>query len=232
MKLRCLLIDDEYLSLDVLENYLKQVPHLELVGSFTNPVEALAKLHEQNIDLLFCDVQMPQLSGLHLVESLPNQPMVVFTTAFKEHALEGFELDAVDFLVKPIRFERFLKAANKATELATLKRQQLQFAQEPQPKNYQMIKVHHKTLKVLHSDILYIEGLREYVTYHTVAKKLVALESLKQLEIALPKDFMRIHKSYIVSLSKVDSLVGNMLEIGGRQIPIGGSYREQVLEAL
>lgn len=232
MKLRCLLIDDEYLSLDVLESYLKQVPHLELVGAYTNPVETLTVLHEQSIDLLFCDVQMPQLSGLHLVQSLPNQPMVVFTTAFKEHALEGFELDAVDFLVKPIRFERFLKAVNKATELAAMKRQQLQSAQGGTQKNYKMIKVHHKTVKVLHSDILFIEGLREYVTYHTTTKKLVALESLKQLEATLPIDFMRIHKSFIVSLSKVTSLVGNMVEVNGRQLPIGGSYREQVLEAL
>lgn len=231
MKLRCILLDDEYLSLDVLKGYLERVTHLELVAAYTNPMEALATLNAQSIDLLFCDVHMPQLSGIQLVKSLSRQPMVVFTTAFKEHALDGFELDAVDFLVKPFPFERFLKAVNKATELAVMRRNKLVVPEAPE-KNYQLIKVHHKVMKVLHEDILYIEGLREYVTFHTPTKKLVALESLKHLEAALPNDFMRIHKSFIVSLSKIDSLVGNMVEVNGRQLPIGGSYREQVLEAL
>lgn len=235
MKFRCIIVDDEYLSLNVLETYIQKIPHLELAGRFSDPMAALSAISQQPADILFCDVNMPQLSGIDLVKSLPTKPMVIFTTAFKEHALDGFELNAVDFLVKPIRFERFVRSVNKATNLARLQNPALappEPAETSPQKDYRMVKSHHKTIKLRHDDILYIQGLREYVTYHTATEKLVALESLKKLESALPDDFMRIHKSYIVAMSKVDSILGNMLEINGTQLPIGGSYKEQVLHRL
>ncbi len=229
--IKTLLVDDEYLALNLLEEFTGQVPDLEIVEKVKSPMRALEILHQTPIDLLFLDIQMPTLSGNNLLKTLKNPPLTIFTTAYSDYAIEAFELHAVDYLLKPFSFERFLQAVNKAKE-------QLQFrASEPDivlpttSKDFFSIKVDGKIVKVHFDDILYIEGLKEYVRIVCRDARLVTLESLKNLEDLLPaNNFVRVHKSYIVAKSKVQSLDGNMLEIGKQKVPISRSKRDEIVE--
>lgn len=237
--LKCLIVDDEELARTLLDNYISRVPHLETVGKCANPLEAMQVLQNQPVDLIFLDIQMPELTGIEFLRTLPVKPLIIFTTAYKEYALEGFELDVVDYLLKPFRFERFLHAVNKAGKL-------LQSGQRPasappptatetppESKNYILVKADFKTYRIFFQDILYIESMKEYVAYHTPEGKTLSLGSLKSLEQELPTDqFMRIHKSYIVAKKKVSALEGNMVHIGKVKLPIGSSYRTAVLAEL
>jgi DNA-binding LytR/AlgR family response regulator len=221
--LRCLIVDDEELARALLENYVSRLPQLELAGLCKDPVEALQLMQAQAVDLLFLDIQMPGLTGIELLRTLPQKPLVIFTTAYPQYALEGYELDVVDYLLKPISFERFVQAVNKAAERR---------GQEP-AKDYILVKSEHKIHRIRYEDILYIQSMREYVSWHTTEGRILSLGSLKGLEEELPRShFIRVHKSYMVSKSKVQTLEGNMLHIGKEKIPIGASYREEVLRAL
>ncbi|MCI4669461.1 MAG: LytTR family DNA-binding domain-containing protein [Bacteroidia bacterium] len=234
-KIRTLLVDDEYLALKLLGEYSKNIPELEIVDRVKSPIKALDILNKQTVDLLFLDIQMPTLSGNNLLKTLKNPPLVIFTTAYSEYALEAFDLNAIDYLLKPFSFERFLQAVNKAKEQHYLRYQEKTSpapAPIPSPnKDYFSVKADGKIVKVFFEDILFIEGLKEYVRLICKDQRLVTLESLKKLEEILPsEEFIRVHKSYIVARKRVKSLDGNMLEIGQHKIPISRSKKEEIVE--
>lgn len=232
MTLNCLIIDDEQLARSLLKEFISKIPYLNLIGECKNPLDAFAFLEKQNIDLIFLDIQMPDLNGIEFLKSLNEKPAVILTTAYSEYALDGFDLDVTDYLVKPFSFDRFLKATNKAKEWNVVKSKNGN--KEVEGKNHISIYADHKVYKIKHDDILYIEGLKEYVSFFTSDnKRIITLESLKRLEELLPSDkFIRIHKSYIVPIDKIKSMEGNEVEIGSKKIPIGRSYKEEVVKKI
>ncbi|OYT16909.1 MAG: DNA-binding response regulator, partial [Bacteroidetes bacterium 4572_77] len=200
--MRCLIIDDEYLARVLISDYVSKLPYLKLVAICKNASEAMEILEKEPIDLMFLDIQMPQLTGMDFVKSLNNKPLTIFTTAYPEYAIDSYELDIIDYLLKPISFERFLLSVKKA-------QQQFKLIQKTEQKNYITIKSEHRLYKVLFQDILYIEGLKEYLSFYTKqGKRIITLESLKALEQKLPDNFTRIHRSYIVNRNEVKSLYG------------------------
>jgi len=240
MKIRCIVVDDEHFARKLLEKYIKKLPYLELLGMFKSPLDAMAFLQSQEVDLMFLDIQMPDLKGTDFLRSLRKQPLTIFTTAYQEYALEGYALDVIDYMLKPIRFDRFLEGVNKATaRLQLLQKaestppplaQSLQTSPHP---NVIILKANHKLYRIHPSDVYYIAGLKEYVTYHTTQGKIIVLDSLKELIRKLPSpQFMRIHRSYIVNTEHVASLYGNQVEIQGTYLPIGKSYVEVVKRQL
>lgn len=228
-RIKTLLVDDEYLALNLLENFINQVPGLEIVAKVKSPMQALEILREQPVDLLFLDIQMPTLSGNNLLKTLPNPPLTIFTTAYADYAIEAFDLNAVDYLLKPISFERFLQAVHKAKEQLQFRRKDV-VEEKPEPtKDFLIIKADGIVHKVFLKDIFYIESLREYVRVVTGSDKLVYLESMKKLEETLPSaKFMRVHKSFIIAKDKVRALNGNMLEIGNHRIPVARRKQAEV----
>ena len=234
--IKALLVDDEYLALNLLETFIQKVPGLEVVGKVKSPITALEILNQQAVDLMFLDIQMPALSGNSLLRTLQHPPLTIFTTAYSDYAVEAFGLNAVDYLLKPFSFERFLQAVNKAREQLDYSGRagkQAQLVLPGESRDFFSIKVDGKVVKVRFADILFIEGLKEYVRFVCRDARHVTLESLKNLEELLPADnFLRVHKSYIVAKDKVQSLNGNMLEIGQFKIPISRSKREEVVQAI
>ncbi len=239
-KINCLVVDDEELARNLLENYIGRLPHLALVGKCRDPFEALNVLSSQQVDLLFLDIQMPGMTGMEFLRTLKNKPLVIFTTAYSEFAIESYNVDATDYLLKPFPFERFVQAVNKATDLLSLRKsaagsptQLVQPMETPAAKDFILVKSEHKVHRLRFEDIAYIEGMREYVAYHTPNGRIMSLNSLKSLEEELPNDqFLRIHKSYIVAIGKVSALEGNQVVIGKEKLPIGASYREVVMGRL
>lgn len=236
--IRSLIIDDEELARKLLLNYADRLPHVEIVQACKNPLEALPYLQQGQIDLLLLDIQMPELTGIEFLKTLRYKPLVIFTTAYPDFALEGFSLDAVDYLLKPFSFERFVQGVNKASELLPLRRNSYQ---APAPINFSlrtekshiMVRSEHKIFRIWHQDILFIQGMREYVAFQTDTGRILSLNSLKQLSQDLPQPgFMRVHKSYIVAMDKIDSVEGNMLIIGSHKIPMGSNFKEAVLKLL
>ena len=237
MKIRCLVIDDERLARDYLKNYISKVPELELVGDFNSPLKATELIKSGNIDLLFIDIQMPDITGVDFVKSLSKKPEVIFTTAYQEYALEGFNLSAVDYLLKPFSFERFYQAVNKVIDklegkhIVTDNDPSSLHSQTSYTDNYLTIRADRKFYKINFDDLVYIEGQKAYVTFHTSIKKITALASLKELEEALPKNqFIRIHKSYIVAIQEILSLEGNLIEVSNAKLPVGKNYKENVMK--
>jgi len=234
--IKCLIVEDEELARDLLEKFISKLTHLELVGKCENPLKAMPIMQEHNIDLLFLDIQMPELTGVEFLKMLSNKPTVIFTTAYPSYALEGYQLDVTDYLLKPFSFERFAQAVNKASEVIRLKA--LDNAKpvntDKPEKVYMLINSEHKVLKVKYADIRYIESMREYAAYHTTTQgRILSLKSLKQLEKELPtQHFIRIHKSHIINIDFVNALEGNMVVIGKDKLPIGASYKEQALERI
>jgi two-component system, LytTR family, response regulator LytT len=228
--IRTLLVDDEYLALNLLEAYVQQVPDLELLGKEKLPMNALERLQQGQVDLLFLDIQMPVLSGTNLLKTLQNPPLVIFTTAYSEYAIEAYDLNVVDYLLKPFPFERFLQAVQKAKQLLNARQSSNSGENQTSP-NFLSLKVDGKLVKVFLEDILYIEGLKEYVRFVCSGnRRYVTLESLRNLEEQLPaQQFSRVHKSYIVAKTKVSALDGNMLEIGTVKIPISRGKRDEVV---
>ncbi len=213
----CIIVDDEPIAQDILEGYVEDIPNLTLVAICDNAMEAMSVLQRQKIDLIFLDIEMPKLTGLEFLKSLSTPPYVIFTTAFREFALESYDLNAVDYLLKPISFERFLKAVNKVFSKTI----------EADIPDYKYFKVDRKNVKILYKDILYIEGLSNYVIIHTGKKQYVVYLRLIDLQNTLPKNkFVRIHKSYIVSLSHVKAYGKDYVEIGDKQLTISNTYRE------
>lgn len=230
MKIRCLIVDDEALARQVVRKFLEDLREYEIVRECKNAIEAIECLNNENIDLIFLDINMPKLSGLSFLKTLNNPPAVIITTAYREYAIEGYELDVVDYLNKPFPFERFLKALNKAKNRIN-KRIELECSsqtKESTTTDFIFIKADKKTHKLSFKDIIYIEALGDYIKIHTTNDTIVTYMSLKKMENILPSDlFPRIHKSYIISLEKIHTIEGNMVTIGDEKITIGSSYRKK-----
>ena len=232
--LKCMVIDDEHLAIQLLENHISKVPFLHLESTFKNPLDALISINTNPVDLIFLDIQMPQLNGVQFMKLLQNRAQVIITSAYQEYAIDGFEHNVVDYLLKPISFERFFKAAEKAHNLKNPS-QKLERAPElyPATGGYIFIKVETKTVRVELDEILFIEGLKNYVSIQTKNKKIITLQVMKQLEEILPPNrFVRVHKSYIVALDKINSVERQEITIGDRIIPIGITYQEHFSKLL
>ncbi len=237
MKIRCIVIDDEHLAREYIINYITKIPQLELVGDFNSPLKAMDLIKEKKVDLIFLDIQMPDITGINFMKSLDQKPDVIFTTAYQEYAIEGFNINAIDYLLKPFSFERFFQAVNKVIDKFELKSDNRNQVADITPNEtkisdgYLTVRADRKLYKINFDHIIYIEGQRAYVTFHTENKKITALASLKELEDALPKeDFIRIHKSYIVSVREILSLEGNILEVNNTKLPVGKNYKDAVLK--
>ncbi|MHA4807782.1 LytR/AlgR family response regulator transcription factor [Flavitalea flava] len=227
-KIICLAVDDEPPALEVLKNYIAALSSLELAGTCKNAVEALNMLQEKSIDLLFLDIQMPQLLGTDLIRTLIKPPKVIFTTAYRKFAIEGFELDAVDYLLKPISFERFLKAVNKVMEIS-LKKEPVTAPNQPKADPFIHFRADRKILKIALDDILYIESLKDYIKVVTRFRTIITKQPISSLEEKLPKEaFLRIHRSYIVALNKIGSFTSEMIGIADQELPISRMYRLDV----
>lgn len=228
--LRCIAIDDEELALELLEDNIRKVPGLELAGTFTNPLQALDLLRQGKIDLVFLDIQMPGITGLQFIQSVPQKCLFILVTAYEHYALEGFNLNVVDYLLKPVPFDRFVLACNRAQELHHL--QQATAGKQDQPAaSYLFIPMDYKMQKVNFADILWIEGLKDYVKIHLQgeAHPLVTRMSMKTLEEQLPQSgFLRIHKSFIVSKNAITAMRKNSVFIGIHELPVGDHYKEAV----
>ncbi len=223
----CLITDDEPIALDILEEYIGMFPQLKLVGRCQRALKAFDVMQREPVDLLFLDIKMPGLNGLDFLRSLKHPPLVVLTTAYAEHALEGYELDVVDYLLKPIPLERFVQAVDKV--------QQRLVARDPskfQPKDHLFLKVEHRLVKVRFDEILYVEGLKDYVKVICKDRRVLSLMSMKKLLAQLPDQFVRVHRSYILSLDQIEEIEGQAFKVGEKSIPIGMSYREEVKEVL
>lgn len=231
--IRCMVVDDEPLAIELLEDYISKVPFLQWVASYTNPIDAFANL--AGIDLIFSDIQMPELTGLQLVQLLKGKVKIVFTTAYSEYAVQGFEHDAIDYLVKPFSFDRFLKAAQKAKNVLLPAEPvamvtQAEPADEPQ---FVFVKTTNRLVKVGLQDILLIEGLKDYIAVVTAKEKILTLQNMKFAEELLPgRRFMRVHKSYIVALDKIDAIERNRIFIGEHVVPVGETYRQAFFETI
>jgi two-component system LytT family response regulator len=232
--IRCAVIDDEPWAVSLLADYIGKTDFLELVFSTSNAIEALQKIQQQPVDLVFLDIQMPELTGLQFMKINAGRSKVILTTAYSEYALEGYEHNVVDYLLKPISFERFYTAALKAKEL--LQHTTVAAPAVPvitQSPDFIFIKTDSRIVNVSLSDILYIEGLKDYIAINTTKEKLITLDSLKTLEENLPRQrFIRVHKSYIVAIEKIDSIERNRIFIKNAVIPIGDTYREAFFKAI
>ncbi len=223
--MNCLLVDDEPLALQLLEQFASKVPFLKICGKCSSAAEALAVMENDEIDVLFIDIQMPDVTGIQFVKSLSRKPFVIFTTAYQEHATESYEIDAIDYLVKPFAFERFLKAANKAQEQFNLRRKTADALAHAEA-DVLFVKSEYQVLRVNIPDIMYVEGLKDYIKIYAGPKPILTLQSLRAIEERLPPYFMRVHKSFIVNLKKIDSVQRNEILIGQREIPVGNTFRE------
>ena len=235
MKTKCLIVDDEPLARDLIRNYIEKLDGFQIVGECADAMKALKALRDHPVDLMFMDIQMPQITGIEFLKTLKKPPKVIITTAYRQYAIEGFDLDVVDFLLKPITFERFLKAVNKYYQVNVNEQQQLSvvtgnaYSDEP----FIYVKENKRVLKIHLHEILYMEGLSEYVQIYTEDKKIVTKNSMTNMQSKLPdSEFMRIHKSYIVSMSKIQAFTTSTVEVPGKKLPIGRSYKNAVLEAL
>lgn len=227
MKLNCLIVDDEPVARKGLEEYVREIDFLQHIASCENALKAENFLNEGNIDLLLLDIHMPKLSGIDFLKSLKQPPMVIFTTAYSDYALEGYALDIIDYLVKPIPFERFLKAARKAYDFYSLRH-------KADPAHaYFFIKCDHKYEKVNFGDVLYLEAMQNYCIIHVPDRKMITYITFSGLESQLPADkFLKVHKSFIVALDKVKSLDGNEINIGNSRIPISRGLKEEVMKRI
>ena len=232
-----MIVDDEPLALDVLETYVEKLPELKLVARCSSALEANEMLRKKDVDLVFLDIQMPQITGIEFVRSLSDPPMIIFTTAYSDYALDGFDLGAADYLLKPISFERFMKAVNKAREQYDLRHQEHGSNHGSDTDEHFFVKADKKLVKVRFNDILYIEGLKDYVIIRLEEGRVITLQTMKSLEDKLPAGlFRRIHRSYIVSMNKIHAVVGNMVEViekgQTKHLPIGKNYRDELLELI
>ncbi|HWS00218.1 MAG TPA: response regulator transcription factor [Prolixibacteraceae bacterium] len=235
MKTKCMIVDDEPLARDLVRGHIEKLENFEIIAECENAMKALNVLREKHVDLLFMDIQMPQITGIEFLKTLKHPPKVIMTTAYREYALEGFELDVVDYLVKPITFERFLKSVNKYYQMC---QEQVQVvtgspSEKMQDESFIYVKENKKVIKVYLSEIRYIEGLSEYVQIYTDKRKIITKTSMALMEEKLPAgNFLRIHKSYIVQVSKIEAFTANTIEIHGKELPIGRNFKNAVLNAL
>jgi DNA-binding LytR/AlgR family response regulator len=227
---KCLIVDDEPLAIDVLENYLQRFENVE-ARRCENALDAFRFLKEEKFDLIFLDIEMPLLTGLDFLGTLKDPPPVIITTAYRDYAVEGFEFEALDYLVKPISFRRFVKAFERALKIKTGGDHQND--NQPEDNEYLFLKVDRKFVKILISDILYIESLKDYVRVTTKSSSFISYQSLTSITEKLPSDkFIRIHRSFTISIDKVNSIEGNCIEIDGKLLPISREHRQEVLKKI
>lgn len=234
--MKCLVVEDEPIALEIVKDYINRVSFLKLSKAFRNPIKALEYLHENKVDLLLLDINMPDLTGIQFLNALSYSPLVIFTTAYSQYALESYEYDAVDYLLKPIEFERFLKAVNKAFEYFKLRTNRIQLntpISEINVKDHILIKsgtnLHH--IKI--NDILYIKGAGNYVTFCVEKQKIMTLLTMEQVLEMLPSNqFFRSHKSYIVNSDQIDIIEKDQIKIGGKVLPIGNNFKEDFFNNL
>jgi DNA-binding LytR/AlgR family response regulator len=232
MKLKCIITDDEPLSAEGLSKYLEVIDYLELVGVAQNPLELNKLLESMPVDLIFLDIQMPFMTGLDFLKIKTSLPMVILTTAYSDYAIEGFQLDVIDYLLKPITFTRFLKATNKAKDYYTLKNNKMESAVTAAP-DYVFIKCESKYEKIQIGEILFVQALQNYVMIYTSNSKFMTLLPLKTVETYLDNGkFLRVHKSYLVAIAKIDSIDGNDIRILQHSIPISRNLRDEVIEVV
>jgi two-component system, LytTR family, response regulator len=231
MNLNCVITDDEPVALEILADYIAMVPGLELVANCRNAMETWSALRLHRVDILFMDIKMPGINGLDFVRSLRNRPAIIFTTAFPQYAIEGFDLDVLDYLLKPISIDRFLKAVYKAFDKSGIQKAVGYEKTEPISNSFLFIKSDKGLIKIEFCDILFIEALENYVSIHTRDKTLLTLSTMKAIEESLPPMiFLRVHRSYIINLKNVDSLQGNNIKIGTQNLIVGRSFRKTVSE--
>lgn len=241
-ELKCLIVDDEELARQLLATYVERVPSLDLVGSCRNPLEA-AQYLSQEIDLLFLDIQMPEMSGIQWIKTMPRKPQIILTTAYAEYALEGYQLEVTDYLLKPFPFERFFQAVQKAAEWKRLTEQSSSSptvdapapaSPEETTRHHLMAKSGHKLIKIRYDELIAVQSKGEYVQYQCTTGNTMSLQSLKELEKILPAPrFLRVHKSYIVATERIDAIEGNSILLDGNlSVPIGATYKESLLEQL
>lgn len=258
-KIRCLALDDEPLALDILANYINKIPSLTLVKTCTDPLEALSLIQQGKVDLLFLDIQMPTLTGIQFLRVMNGKCKTILTTAYSEYALEGYDYDVADYLLKPISFERFLKAVQKVVgQLAAVSEQSSvgggqssvgsfqssigtensevlssPTAVQPQQLDFIFVKTEYKIQKINLSDILYLEGLKDYVSIYTTNERILTLQTMKKMEEMLPSNrFVRVHKSYIVSLEKIETIERQRIFIGKNTIPVGDSFQKDFMKLI
>jgi DNA-binding LytR/AlgR family response regulator len=235
MKTKCLIIDDEPLARDLIRYHIEKLDNFEIVAECGDAMKAIQELHNQKIDLMFMDIEMPQITGIEFLKILKNPPKVIITTAYRDYAIDGFELDVVDYLLKPITFERFLKSVNRYYQMSQDESTVTAPATETMPPDepFIYVKENKRVIKVHLNEILYIEGLSEYVQIYTDKKKIITKTTMASLEEKLPEEgFMRIHKSFIVSLSRIEAFTSTTIEVPGKELPIGRSYKRSVLTVL
>jgi len=238
--MKCIIIDDEPLAVDVIESYLNQVENMEVVAKCTNPIDAIALINKHKVDLVFLDIEMPNLTGIDLVKTVENIPQFIFTTAYPQYALEGFDLNATDYLVKPIPFPRFLKAISRANEKYELEQNvsanvSSAGKQHQIPiNNFILVKSEYENIKIDVNEIKYIQGLKDYIKIYTINsnKAILTLSSFKVILDKLPSQFLRVHRSYIVNISYIKALQKTKLVIDDIRIPISETYKKEVLKYL
>ncbi|GAO41941.1 LytR/AlgR family response regulator transcription factor [Flavihumibacter petaseus] len=226
--LRCIAVDDEPLALALLQDNISKLPYLQLVASCANALEAIKVMQEQPVDLMFIDIQMPGLTGLQLIETMVHKPMVILITAYKQYALESYNLDVVDYLVKPVPLERFIAACNKAYELYRLRNSS---AADKKPATYFFVNVDYSLLKISFADVIWVEGLRDYIKIHLKSpqKPVVVRMSMRSIEDELPpSDFIRIHKSYLVAIESITAIKKSSVFMGDIELPVGDTYRDAI----
>lgn len=224
MKIKCIIIDDEPLAIKIIEKYLSEFPDFEIIAKFNNPLAAVTTIEEEHIDVMFLDIKMSKMDGLAFIKTLDLKTHIIITTAYREYAVESFDLDVVDYLVKPIPFNRFLKAINRVTQHIHLQggaKKNSDVDNEP----HMFLKVDKKLVKIKFEDILYIESLKDYIRIHTLTSRYLIHKSLTSITEELPSaDFLRIHRSYTIAIDKVQSVEGNSVEIASKRLPIGRKY--------
>ena len=231
--IKCLIVDDEPPAREIIRRYIEQIPMLELAGECGNAIQAFTFLQQQKVDLIFLDIRMPQLNGNDFLKALKNPPKVIFTTAYPEYALEGYELDVIDYLMKPIPFDRFLKAVNKAYQQTAPSSSVPAAAEEKRSDSFVYFRADRKMVKVMLQDIVYIESMKDYVKVFTTNGTIITKQSISSVEAMLPeKEFIRTHRSFIVSARHIKSFTSELIEIHNTEVPIGKLFRNEVLKTL
>ena len=230
--IKCLIVDDEPLAIGVIKAYIEQVPQLQLITTCSDAMKAFQVLNTQDIDLLFLDIEMPEINGIDFIKSLANPPAIILTTAYREYALQSYEIEVVDYLLKPISFSRFFKAINKYLKSKNDNKVSTTPVSESKKQGSLYVYSNKKNIKVYFDDILYVESVKDYVNIHTTGKNIISKNTITKYEELLPDSFIRVHRSFIVNTSKITAFTHHDVEIGEKEIPIGSSYKKGVMEIL